>query len=97
MPLSAQRDKFDTIQCHRLEVVNAYGKAAVVLGSSQLGGVVAAICNDGKSIATLGFNQHGGRVQLDGRGLGKVILAMDGNGEGSLWTWNKDGYRSEVH
>ena len=80
----------------RFEVYDRDGKLAGVLGVDEHGGYFDAYGKDGKSRAALGFNQHGGRVQLGGRGLGKVILGMDGNGEGGLWTWNKDGYRSEV-
>ena len=31
-PVTAQKDKFDTIQCRRLEVVDADGKVEVAIG-----------------------------------------------------------------
>lgn len=80
----------------RFEVYDRDGRLAVVLGVDEHGGYFDAYGKDGKSRAILGFDKHGGRVQLDGRGKGKVILGMDGNGRGGLWTWNKNGYRSEA-
>ena len=43
-------DKFDTIQCSRLEVVDVAGKARVVLTIGDDGGLVYAIPKDGEEL-----------------------------------------------
>ena len=57
-PVTAQRNKFDTIQCSRLEVVDANGDAKVIIDVSGV---------DGKSSSLLGIYEHGGVVNVIGK------------------------------
>ena len=71
-PVIAQRDNFDTIQCSRLEVVDADGNAGVVLKIAEGGGVVTTLGKDGKSQASLGIAIFG---------PGGVVNVRDVDGE----------------
>ncbi len=89
---SGQKDKFDTIQCSRLEVVDADGKPLVVLAIGEYGGGVGAYGKDGKSIAGLAISEHGGRVDVfdnDKGGL-QAGLSIDEHG-GRVDAYGKDG------
>ena len=66
---TALRDKFDMIQCRRLEVVDAAGEVQVVLSVSENGGYVGAGSKNGNVWASLGAGKHGG-----------IIAAMDESG-----------------
>ena len=75
-PVTAQkgfdlnRDKFDTIQCSRLEVVDADGEFRVVLKTDERGRHVSATGNEtfmaglipNGSMAALGVDVRGGRI-----------------------------------
>ena len=50
-PVTDQRDKFGEIECTKLTVVDADGKAGVILGITEHGGHVAAFGKDGESKA----------------------------------------------
>ena len=66
-PVTAQRDKFDTIQCRKLEVVNADGRMRVVLDVHEDGGGVYAFGKDMKSVAALSTDEYGGTVKVYGK------------------------------
>jgi len=53
------KDKFDTIQCSQLEVVDAAGKHSVIIDSTS--DRVGAYSKDGKT-ALVGFGEVGGHV-----------------------------------
>ena len=78
--VTAQRDKFDTIQCSRLVVVNAAGINEVILDGNEHGGAVVVSGKDGepmvgvgvsgkddKSGAVLDFTEHGSIVVVSGK------------------------------
>lgn len=62
------------------------------IGFNEYGGVFA-IRKDGKSVAVLSADKHGGRVDVRGRGKGKVIMAITDYGDGTVHTWDKNGNR----
>ena len=41
----------------------------------------------------LDITEHGGRVHLQGKGEGKVVVAINEYGNGAVSTWDKNGYR----
>lgn len=77
-PVTAQRHKFDIIQCHRLEIVDANGDAGGVLAIGQWGGRVLALGEDGRASAGLGIDGLGGRVDVVGKN-GKSSASMGTN------------------
>ena len=56
----------------RLEVVDADGKARVILAFQELGGRVTVFSKDGKSRASLGIIEHGGSATAVGK-VGRLI------------------------
>ena len=56
--VTAQRDKFDTIQCRRLEVVDAAGKPMVILATNEDGGAVQ-VNGKGEGKAVMSINEDG--------------------------------------
>lgn len=58
-PVTAQRDKFDTIQCSKLEVVDAEGRSCVVLSTDVLTSL-----DDPGVVKIIGSNFGGGSVLL---------------------------------
>ena len=68
--VTAQNDKFDTIQCSRLEVVDADGKVRVVLQYYPFLGYVTTYGKDGLPQLMLGtdIEEHGGHVIAYGKG-----------------------------
>ena len=57
---TAQNDKFDTIQCRRLEVVDADGNARVILSTN----VYDRLMDDNIRVRVIG-NEHGGVVGVN--------------------------------
>ena len=90
-PVTAQRDKFDEIECTKLTVVDKDGKMRVRLTTAEYGGVVSAIGKDGKSRAGLGVIEHGGFVQVKGKGEGMAVMLINDYGKGVVSTTDKNG------
>ena len=90
-----QSDKFDTIQCHRLEVVDADGKPGVILTVDDDGGRVEVLGKDGKVKAGLGVTEHGdGLVGVRGKdGKSKAALGVNEHGDGGVEVYDKLGKR----
>ena len=82
-PVTAQRDRFDEIECTKLTVVDKDGKMRVRLTTTEHGGFVSAIGKDGKSAAALSITEHGGRVSAIGKD-GKPAALLDINEHGGL-------------
>jgi len=78
--LSGRLQKFGTIQCSRLEVVDADSPARVVLTIGDDGGLVYAMPKDGGGIVALNFDEHGGRVAARGKNGTQVTLGIHDHG-----------------
>ena len=88
-PVTAQKDKFDAIQCSRLEVVNSEGKVQVILSTNPLDmmhsdvvwigvGRVAVSGKDGKSGARVDVTEQRGLVDVFGKdGTTEAALGVD--------------------
>ena len=87
-PVTAQKYKFDTIQCSRLEVVDSMGMPRVALATNENGGVIdvggklvlTTIENSGYVGVSGTAGQSGLILHIDEYG---VRLAAHGNGEGA--------------
>ena len=90
-PVTAQRDKFGEIECTSLRVVDAAGKTAALLSVDEDGGSVGAFGKDGKSRASLGVIEHGGFVQVKGKGEGMAVMSINEYGNGTVFTRDKNG------
>lgn len=89
--VTAQRDKFGEIECTGLSIVDAQGKAKLVLAIDGYGGLVTAYSRDGKTRASMGIDGYGGLVEATGRGgRSKATLGVDGYG-GLVKAFGKDG------
>lgn len=78
---TAQQNRFETIQCSRLEIVDAEGTLKVALGNSEQGGFVTVADNDGELRASVYSDDCGGRVTVFGRmGKSGAVLRSDVNG-----------------
>ena len=96
--VTAQNDKFDTIQCSRLEVVDGKGNSMVALGVTEYGGCVVGMDKDRKSGVTLGIREYGsgggsGSVRVYGND-GKSKVWLDGYNDGSVVVRGKYGAAS---
>ena len=93
--VTAQNDKFDTIQCSRLEVVDADGKVRVVLQYYPFLGYVTTYGKDGLPQLMLGtdIEEHGGYVQVKAKGKGAAVMGINEYGNGAVSSWDKNGYR----
>lgn len=96
--VTAQNDKFDTIQCSRLEVVDEKGNSMVALGVTEYGGRVVVMDKDRKSGVTLGIREYGsgggsGSVRVYGND-GKSKVRLDGYNDGSVVVRGKYGETS---
>ena len=88
--VTAQRDKFDTIQCSRLVVVNAAGINEVILDGNEHGGAVVVSGKDGEPMVGLGITEHGGQANVFGKGgKSEVWLSINEHG-GSVIVVDKD-------
>ena len=87
-PVTAQRDKFDTIQCRRLEVVDAAGKHSVIIDSAS--DRVGAYSKDGELLAVLGIDEDRGRFDAYGKD-GKTALVGIGEVGGHVFIVDKYG------
>ena len=65
-PVTAQK-AMETIQCSRLEVVDAEGTERVTITTDEQGGVVTAHGKNGHSEASLRAEEDGGRVAVVGK------------------------------
>ncbi len=94
-PVTAQRDNFDTIQCSRLEVVDAEGRLKVVLDGNGHSGYVATFGNDRILRVVLAHTEDGGSVEVHAKGAdkGMAIMGVNSHGDGYVSTWEKNGYR----
>ena len=63
-PVTAQNDKFDTIQCSRLVVVDADGVVGIVLSMGGYGGRVDVLGKDDISKVVLDITEQGGTIAL---------------------------------
>lgn len=89
--VTAQSDKFETIQCSRLEVVDAEGTVRVTITTDEQGGVVTAHGKNGHSEASLRVEEDGGRVVAVGKdGQTRAFLFTDGH-TGRVGTADKFG------
>lgn len=79
-PVTAQRDKFDALQCSKLEVVDATGVARVILSTDFLD-------TAGENIrACVIGDEYVGRVNVSGKGKGAVAMAIKEYGNGAVST-----------
>ena len=69
------------------------GKSRAALGVSEHGGLVSTYGKDGKPWAALGIDEHGGWVLIEGKGEGKAVMSINEYGNGTVSTWDKNGYR----
>ena len=90
-PVTAQRDKFDEIECTKLTVVDADGKTEVIISSGEDGGSVFAYGKDGKPAVALGVTEHGGLVYVKGKGEGMAAIGINEYGNGAVSTLDKNG------
>ena len=82
---TAQNDKFDTIQCRRLEVVDANCNARVILSTHPWDGLL----DDNVRVRVIG-DERGGRV--DAYKDGKLAAELDaGERGGTVAAFGKDG------
>lgn len=104
-PVTAQKDKFDTIQCKRLEVVDDDGEARVIIDTNEHGGEVAIYGKGGLLRQLwLGVHEHGGIVSVRGKEKGIVMMRINehggsvaahgnyGKGTASMGTNERGGY-----
>ncbi|MDE0184748.1 MAG: hypothetical protein OXP71_04750 [Candidatus Poribacteria bacterium] len=63
-PVTAQRDKFDTLQCSKLEVVDANGVARVVLKTNENSGDIGVYGEDGDEYVSINSNHNSGGLYL---------------------------------
>ena len=63
-PVTAQNDKYDTIQCSQLEVVDADGVVGIVLSMGGHGGRVDVLGKDDISKVVLDITEQGGTFAL---------------------------------
>lgn len=75
-------DKFGEIECTSLKVVDAGGKASVLLTTDEHGGDVAIFGKDGISTASLSISESGGRIDATGDVTGNYDLAAASLGIG---------------
>jgi len=78
-PVTAQTDKYDTIQCSQLEVVDADGVVGIVLSMGGHGGRVDVLGKDDISKVVLDITEQGGTIALRDKD-GKLCLSLF-NGE----------------
>ena len=89
-PVTAQK-AMETIQCSRLEVVDAEGTVRVTITTDEQGGVVTAYGKNGHSEASLRVEEDGGRVAVVGKdGQTRAFLFTDGH-TGRVGTADKFG------
>ena len=89
-PVTAQK-AMETIQCSRLEVVDAEGTVRVTITTDEQGGVVTAHGKNGHSEASLRVEEDGGRVAVVGKdGQTRAFLFTDGH-TGRVGTADKFG------
>ena len=86
--LNAKNQKFDTIQCSRLEVVDADGVARLILSINEHGGHVGVYGKDGQ-LASLSINERGGHAGVYGK-IGAVGIEINEHG-GVVGVYGKDG------
>lgn len=84
--VTAHNDKFDKIQCSRLEVVDADGIPRVILTSDEHGGRVVVYGKDWKKS---GLSDDGGALIATGKDWNSVSLHIDEHG-GRVVAWGKD-------
>lgn len=77
--------------------VNVYGtgQGGAAMGVNENGGIVYVRDKDDKNCAQIGVTEHGGRIEVLGKGNGKSQASMGVNeyGNGAVSTWDKNGYR----
>lgn len=89
-PVTAQRDKFDAIQCSGLTVVDDSGQTRILLAAGEESGVSLFFGKDMKIALMFGEDEHGGIVNVFGKGKKSLlILAIDEHG-GNIIVSDKD-------
>ena len=90
-PVTAQRDKFDRIECMSLRVVDANGNPKVVLDLDEENGRVVVYGKVGV-LPQVGLHggEHGGRLDVWGMD-GRTSLSSN-LGLGRVMVWGEDGY-----
>ena len=88
------------VQCREMRVVDSGAKAKVVVWSTSSEGRVDVFSDDVVSWATLSVNddggritEHGGHVEVHGKGKGAAVIGINEYGDGAVSTWDKSGYR----
>ena len=71
--LATRRKKFGNIECTKLSVMDAEGKAKTVLKTDEHGGRVVAHGKNGDSRVVLSIGEHGGKVAARGEN-GKSLV-----------------------
>ena len=69
------------------------GKLRVLLGGGEHGGAVIATGDGG--FAGMAITEHGGRVEFNGKGEGSAFMGINEYGNGTVATWDKNGYRQD--
>ena len=99
-PVTAQRDKFDTIQCRRLEVVDSDDKVGVEIGtSSEAGGYVITNGSGGGTTVALGgtIETDYGRVFIFDNRIGLVAWLGANEHGGFVRVNGKDGKSANLN
>lgn len=63
-PVTAQRDKFDTIQCRSLEIVDEDDNVSVILTNNEHGGTVGVVSKDGRKKAGFIMTTDSGGIAI---------------------------------
>ena len=91
--VTAQRDKFGTIECDQLEVVDADGVVGVVLSIGEHGGRIDVVKDDISKVV-LHITEHGGVTAVrDKDGKLGVSLFNGEYGKGAVFTLDEHGFR----
>ena len=91
--VTAQRDKFGTIQCSQLKVVDVDGVVGVVLSINDTGGRVDILGKDDISQVVLDITEQGGTIALrdkDGK-LGVSLFNGEYGGRVSVYGKQSNG------
>lgn len=77
----------------RIDVMGKDGKSLVGLRSAENGGHIGVWGKDGKSLVGLGIDEDGGRIDVTGKSEGGASMGINEYGNGTVYTWDKNGYR----
>ena len=67
------------------------GNGKAVLTITEHGGLVVVYGIDGQSLASLGVDKRGGRVNVFGKTKINAAMGINEYGDGAVTTWDKNG------